>query len=124
MDYLLQLVEQFEQCYETGEYIKITASHKRLSTSNSSFYTLLKEFKYPQNILAITSFDGLMQEIRKLATDTPIRAIEKHVKLSKCSAAVKNGIIVLTAERERMLEVKISELKTKIFKAKLVINRN
>jgi hypothetical protein len=26
-----------------------------------------------------------MQEIRKLATDTPIRAIEKHVKLSKCA---------------------------------------
>jgi hypothetical protein len=124
LDFIFQLVQEFEKSNEIGELTKITASHKQLSTANSLFYKILSEFKYPKNVLIETDIGDPIHEIWKLATDTPIRDIEEHAKHSRCGASVKNGIITLAKERRDLLEVKINDIKSKIFKAQLAINRS
>jgi len=121
---MLHQVLEFETSTESGKLTLITAAHKRLSTSNSSFFKLLKEFKYPAKLLAEVNFDSLILEIWKLATDTPIRAIVQHVQRTKCTASVRDGIISLAEDRKTILEGKISDIKAKILRAKLVVNRS
>jgi hypothetical protein len=96
---------------------------KRLSVSCNSFNKVLKELNYPCKIYDEANFEELIREIRKLATDTPIKDIENHANRSRCSASVKEGIIFLTADRKALLEGKIDEMKSKLFKTQLIINR-
>jgi SPX domain protein involved in polyphosphate accumulation len=123
LDLIAQLVQEFEYSNETGTLTKIIASHKKLSTTYSLFSKILCEFKYPEKILIESNLEELIRDVRKLATDTPIRSIEKHAKCSTCSASVKNGIIALTTERKDLLEGKINEIKSKILKTQLTVNR-
>jgi hypothetical protein len=123
LDFISDLVHEFEKSNEGGELTKVTASHKQLSTANGSFCKILNEFKYPQKILIESDFGAIIRDIWKLSTDTPIRDIENHAKRSKCNASVKNGIITLAADRKDLLDGKINEIKSKIFKAQLIINR-
>jgi len=123
LDLIFPLVQEFEKSNENGNLTEIQASLKRVSVSCNLFNKVLKDLKYPLKILNETNFASLISEIRKLATDTPIKEIEDRIKRSKCNASVKDGIITLTTDRRALLEGKIDEIKSKLFKVQIIINK-
>jgi MarR-like DNA-binding transcriptional regulator SgrR of sgrS sRNA len=124
LTFISDLVSEFEKSIEDGELIKIVSVHKRLSTANTLFWESLKDCCRTYEVSSESNFTDLIREVRRLATDTPIREIESHVKRSKCNTTVKDGIISLASERRNLLDGKLTEIKSKIFKTQLHINCN
>jgi hypothetical protein len=123
LDLIFPLVQDFEKSNENGNLTEIAATLKRVSVSCNLFNRVVKDLNYPPHILAETDFDNLIREIRRLATDTPIKEIEVHAKRSKCCASVKDGIITLTTDRKALLDGKVDEIKSKLLKVQIVINK-
>lgn len=118
-----KLVEEFEKSKENGSLIEIQSSLKRVSVSCIAFNSFLSDIKYPKDCLDESNVVSLISEIRKLATDSPIREIEAHAKRSKCNSTVKDGIITLTKDRMALLEGRIDVLKARLLRIQININR-
>jgi hypothetical protein len=123
LEYTEKLVQDFEKANEEGEIPAIASAVKRLRTSNQTFLTSLQDLKYPHHLIEKSKLDELLTEVKKLATDTPIHSIEKGVKKSNCDVTVKDNIIKLTMERKNLLDVRITDLKQRIFRTQIEINK-
>jgi hypothetical protein len=123
LDLILPLVQEFEKSNESGDLTAIQSSLKRISVSCNLFNKAVKKLNYPAKILEETDFSILIADLRKLATETPIKEIEDFANHRKCTASVKNGIISLTIARKALLEGKIDELKSKLFSVQMMVNR-
>lgn len=123
IELIFPLIQDFEKSNERGTLTEIQSSLKRINVSCNSFKKCLHDLTYPQNILVESDFDSLIREVRRLATDTPIQDIENLAKRARCNSSVKNGIISLTTDRKALLEGKIDEMKSKLLRIQVGINR-
>lgn len=123
LDQALNAVTEFEKFKEGGRLTAINASLKTLSMKCQSIHSILVDLKCPAQVIESARFDTVIRAIRKLATETPIRQIEKHAITASCSSEVRDGIISLASEKRSLLDNKIQDMKTRILKAQLRINR-
>jgi len=123
LDQVLNAVTEFEKFKEGGHLTAVNASLKTLSMKCQSIHGILVDLKCPPQVIESARFDTVIRAIRKLATETPIKQIEKHANSASCSSEVRDGIISLASEKRSLLDNKIQDMKTRILKAQLKINK-
>lgn len=70
-------------------------------------------------------FEEQVRTIRKLATDTPIKQMEEYAsKKARCDSVVREGIIHLAAEKRELLDSEIQQMKARILKTQISVNRS
>jgi hypothetical protein len=120
----LDIVTELERFRDGGPVTAIAATLKKLSMKCTSIVAMLKHLKYSASICKEANYEALLKQIRKLSTDTPIKQIEAHAKSSECSSVVRNGIMELAQEKRSLLDTKVSELKERLFKLQILVNRH
>ncbi len=123
-DLLLDDLEAFEEANEEGVLTKVVAALKQLTMKFRTVRDLATHLSYDVEILAKLGFDGLIKDLRSLATETPIRELEEYAKSKTCkSSQVRDWFIQLAEEKKLALTSKIQELKLAILKAQTQVNK-
>ena len=123
MDLLLDGVTEFERFRDGGAVTDIAASLKRLSLKSRSINDILSFLKYPTDVRSLANCDDEIRAVRVLATETPIVQLEQHANDPACNSVVRDGIIQLAAEKRLQLELRLQELKLRVLKAQISVNK-
>lgn len=123
LDLVLDALKEVEQFKDGGVLTKVTASLKKLSVQCRAVRELIIHLQYGDGIIDQTNFDENIKEIRKLATETPIKKIKDHANSNKCTSTVRDGIIKLAQEKTALLDSEIQKMKLAIMKSQIQINR-
>lgn len=122
LDLLIDTMTEFEKYKDGGVLTNITSALKKLSRQCKAVYDLVTGLKYPEDICNTIKFDDNVKQLRKLATETPINQIEDYANRAE-SSSVRDGIIHLADEYKLQLDGLIQEVKLRVFKAQIAINR-
>ncbi len=123
VDLISESVAEFERYKDGGAVTEIAAALKKLSVKIKSFSSLLAELNYDAAIQRDVNFDSLMRELRTLATETPYREMEELAKDSSQSSTVRDGFIRIANESRLLLDGKIQDMKMRLNRVQIKINR-
>jgi hypothetical protein len=102
-----------------GNLSEIQATLKKLSSSCSAASDICTEVGLQTGDTNKAAISSLIVEVRQLATDTPIDEADSV----RCGATVKNNVISLSKERSLLLETKVHQLRMRLLKAQMAVNR-
>lgn len=97
------------------------AALKKFATPCHTAKELITSLKYHSISPESLNFESDIAELRKLTTDTPLNGMQ--VAAESCEKVLRDGINQLSEERDRDTETKINEIKLRIIKLKVSINR-
>lgn len=123
-DSILAGLEEFDETRVNGVVTEMSASLKRVKLASIAAVEILVHLKYPGDVIEQARFEQFINEINDLVTGTPVKAIEEHVSKVKMSAVVKDGISSLTSELKLLVDMKLQQLKIRVFKAQVVVNKS
>ena len=81
------------------------------------------ELNYRPAIVDLLAFAESIRTIRTHATETPIRELERIGNDRRRSSTVRDGFIQLAEEKKLLLDRELQEVKMRVSKAQLMINR-
>jgi len=123
LDLVLASLDEFERFREGGKLTDITALLKRLAVSCKAAKEIVVFLKYSRSIVDQTKFDSEIKELRKLATETPIKKIQDHAQNALMSSEVREGIIKLAEGQRAKFDAEIQKFRMKVFKGQMCINK-
>lgn len=89
-----------------------------------AYYEMGEFCKYSAAVVSRNDFETGIRTLRRLATETPIRAIQEHVAKVDMSSTVRDGIIKLADEKKASLETELEKFRILAFKTQIKLNRS
>lgn len=122
LDTLVSHVSDLGELDDGRPLTEVTALIKSMNTTAARIGTLVSKLNRHNLQRAIFEFADDIKELRRLATDTPIRQVKEYAhKRSRCSAEVKDGIITLAKDRENELRLQLSKVRNRILDAQIAV---
>lgn len=122
LEILLEILSQIDGFGESEPLENVTKTLKKLSSRASFISTLAKKHKATSSIEKDCDFKSDVQDIRRLATYTPVKEIA--VKFANKPIRQKDGIIEWSTDRRQEISEKVESFRNKIYWAQFTVNRN
>jgi hypothetical protein len=122
IDHALDTLDKLEASGRRIQLTELNAAFKKIKTDIIATRDLMKELGYDDALQKHMGTDHLVQEIRRLATETP-KVAETPAANDNTPVSISDGIVLWSEDRVAIIDTKIHQLRLRLLRCQIAINR-